>query len=64
LDQICDGWTWSNTDWRNVVLTPFIEVPWWTCLEPDTEEDFEVAGAVMERMILQGRGEAVYREES
>jgi len=40
---------------------PYIEVPWWMCTEPDTEDDFEVCAVLMGH-LLQWRGVEVYEE--
>jgi hypothetical protein len=59
------AWNALKTDdmkTENVVVRPFIEVPWWQCIEPDTPEDFKVCECLMENLILGGAGTEVYEE--
>jgi hypothetical protein len=51
----------NNVDYAKVRAQPFIEVPWWQCVEPDTPEDFPVCAALMEYM-MQGKGPEVYHD--
>lgn len=40
---------------------PYIDVPWWHCVEPDTPEDFPICEVLFKHM-LNGRGEDAYQE--
>jgi len=60
-DSVVNAEKTNNVDYHQVRPQPFIEVPWWQCVEPDTPEDFPVCAALMEYM-MGGMGPEVYYE--